>query len=497
MSENEDKYHKKNADVVLKIGNSLQGMFMLEPKQMSFYDSNSKHDLGYANSYTLKKAISQNPKLYDASCFDDSKIHVNIRYTEDILDDATKSQIKMKNKLKDPIAIEKKQNVCTINYKKLNSLYEDFVSQKEFSAEQKYFSSSFISSENPSNANSSSSPSETKPNVAPMPSANPMKLDLNKMENDFKTLFALLQTNSKRESIFYTSLEEIRLTKFCQQEVKPILHNETWKQNELLKDQLLEAKLKHEIECCVLLSHECVNNNVQDEIEKIQRDSIEIQEAKDVLCVSCAKNVLILCHDKCLTNYKLNVHSKVRRAIFTTPRIAKSVFEDTTPVVSKTRFSVKTTQSESLDTTSVVSRTKIATVTPLRGRKKVVQIILWIVNSGCLKHMTGDRSLLKNFVEKFMGTARFGNDHFAAITGYGDYDNFLIGDLEVLFRLNYCYVRINLEGDDFFTGARESNLYIIFSISDMAASSCFFTCLSSLQIHFNKVMVMAPQTLTS
>ncbi|GJZ08203.1 hypothetical protein Tco_0542486, partial [Tanacetum coccineum] len=229
------------------------------------------------------------------------------RDTKDILDDATKSQIKMKNKFQDPIAIEKKQNVCTIDYKKLNALYEDFVPQKEFSAEQKYFSSSFIFSENSSNASSSPSSSETKPTVAPMPSANPMKLDLNKMENQFKTLFALLQTNSKRESIFYTSPEEIRLTKFCQKEVKPILHklhlifeifqkrflkdikemkdvfdstkndlSASWKQNEPLNDQLLEAKLKHEIECCVLLSHECVNNNVQDEIEKIQRDSIEI-----------------------------------------------------------------------------------------------------------------------------------------------------------------------------------------------------------------------------
>ncbi|GKB89335.1 hypothetical protein Tco_0961607 [Tanacetum coccineum] len=147
-----------------------------------------------------------NLKLYDASCFTDSRIHVNIRDTEDILDDATKSQIKMKNKLKDPIAIMKKQNVCTIDYKKLNALYEDLVPQKEFSVEQKYFSSSFISFENPSNASSPSSPSETKPTVAPMPSANLMKLDLNKMENDFKTLFELLQTNSKRESkILYFS----------------------------------------------------------------------------------------------------------------------------------------------------------------------------------------------------------------------------------------------------------------------------------------------------
>ncbi|GKB90632.1 hypothetical protein Tco_0962904, partial [Tanacetum coccineum] len=150
MSENEDKYHdtvidlearaKKNEDVVLKIGNSLQGMFMLGPKPMSFYDSNVKHGLGYENPYTLKKAISQNLKLYDASCFTDSKIYVNIRDTEDILNDAAKSQIKMKNKLNDPIAIEKKQNVRTIDFKKLNALYEDFVPQKEFSTKQKYSS---------------------------------------------------------------------------------------------------------------------------------------------------------------------------------------------------------------------------------------------------------------------------------------------------------------------------------------------------------------------
>ncbi|GJZ10569.1 retrovirus-related pol polyprotein from transposon TNT 1-94 [Tanacetum coccineum] len=42
--------------------------------------------------------------------------------------------------------------------------------------------------------------------------------------------------------------------------------------------------------------------------------------AKNVLCVSCAKNVLIPCHDNCLVKYKLNVHSNVRRALFTTPR---------------------------------------------------------------------------------------------------------------------------------------------------------------------------------
>ncbi|GJU35015.1 hypothetical protein Tco_1183369 [Tanacetum coccineum] len=98
---------KDNKNVVLKIGCWSQAMFMLGPKAMSFYDSNLKHGLGYTNPYILKKAFSQNPKLYDASCFSDSKICVNVRDTEDILDDATKIQKKMENKLNDPVAIEK------------------------------------------------------------------------------------------------------------------------------------------------------------------------------------------------------------------------------------------------------------------------------------------------------------------------------------------------------------------------------------------------------
>ncbi|GJT47068.1 integrase, catalytic region, zinc finger, CCHC-type containing protein [Tanacetum coccineum] len=50
--------------------------------------------------------------------------------------------------------------------------------------------------------------------------------------------------------------------------------------------------------------------------------------------------------------------------------------------------------------------------------KKVVQIVLWIINSGCSNHMTGDRSLLKIFIKKFMGTIRFRNDNFADSSGY-------------------------------------------------------------------------------
>ncbi|GKE81163.1 hypothetical protein Tco_1551163 [Tanacetum coccineum] len=106
--------------------------------------------------------------------------------------------------------------------------------------------------------------------------------------------------------------------------------------------------------------------------------------------------------------------------------------------------------------------------------------------------MTGNLSRLKNFVKKFIGTVRFGNDHFGAIIGYGDYvigDNvisrvyyveglghnlFSVGqfcdsNLEVAFRKHSCYVR-DVEGVELLKGSRGSNLYTI-SIEDMMKSS--------------------------
>nr|GEV36922.1 retrovirus-related Pol polyprotein from transposon TNT 1-94 [Tanacetum cinerariifolium] len=54
------------------------------------------------------------------------------------------------------------------------------------------------------------------------------------------------------------------------------------------------------------------------------------------------------------------------------------------------------------------------------GMFKIVQICLWIIDSGCSNHMTDNRALLVNFVKKFLGTVRFGNNDFAVIAGYGD-----------------------------------------------------------------------------
>ncbi|GKA84543.1 retrovirus-related pol polyprotein from transposon TNT 1-94 [Tanacetum coccineum] len=55
------------------------------------------------------------------------------------------------------------------------------------------------------------------------------------------------------------------------------------------------------------------------------------------------------------------------------------------------------------------------------SKYKVFQIVLCYLDSSCSKHMTEDRSQLTNFINKFLGTVKFGNDHVAKILGYGDY----------------------------------------------------------------------------
>nr|GEZ49987.1 hypothetical protein [Tanacetum cinerariifolium] len=92
-----------------------------------------------------------------------------------------------------------------------------------------------------------------------------------------------------------------------------------------------------------------------------------------------------------------------------------------------------------------------------------VQICLWIIDSGCSKHMTSNHALLTNFVEKFIGTVRFGNNGFAVIAGYGDVSPFE----------GPCFVR-NEDGVDLFTGDRSSNLYTI-ALNEVATNSS--TCL--------------------
>nr|GEY84488.1 retrovirus-related Pol polyprotein from transposon TNT 1-94 [Tanacetum cinerariifolium] len=105
--------------------------------------------------------------------------------------------------------------------------------------------------------------------------------------------------------------------------------------------------------------------------------------------------------------------------------------------------------------------------------KKKPSASLNVPSRRCSKHMTGNRALLTDFVEKFLGTVRFGKNDFAVIVGYGDvvigsmtikkvyyvedlgHNLFSVGQfcnkgLKVAFRKSTCFVRTK-DGVDLLT----------------------------------------------
>ncbi|GJT14844.1 hypothetical protein Tco_0873550 [Tanacetum coccineum] len=220
------------------MGKSTETLRLLTNEQKAFRDNLRKSGLGYNGPYVLSQAYAKIRKLYRAYELCNKNEQLHVFDSEDTLEGAEKSQLKMNEFQKDEKVQELK--IKPIDYRKLNKLYEDFVPQKEFSAEQTYFPSSFISSEKVS--------SKTKPSMTSMPSANPMLVDLNKMENVFKKLFELLEKNY----------------------------------------QLLEASLAEDIKNLIITS--CVeirNKDLPDETERILKESKDVSnecKTADTVC---------------------------------------------------------------------------------------------------------------------------------------------------------------------------------------------------------------------
>nr|GEY96142.1 hypothetical protein [Tanacetum cinerariifolium] len=219
-------------------------------------------------------------------------------------------------------------------------------------------------------------------------------------------------------------------------------------------------------------------------------------------------------HDACVVTYKNSVNASKKSKSAKTP-VKRKVWKTTEKVFKTVGYIWKPTGRTFTLIGNVCPLTKIATPTIVPPREPipivdsrdkpvvtlVVQIVLWYLDSGCSKHMTGDRSQLVNFVQKFLGMVKFRNDHVAKIMGYGDYQignlsisrvyyveglghnlfsvgQFCDSDLEVAFRQHTCFIR-NLDGVDLLTGSRGNNLYTL-SIQDMMESSpiCFLSKVS-------------------
>ncbi|GJT60300.1 retrovirus-related pol polyprotein from transposon TNT 1-94 [Tanacetum coccineum] len=234
------------------------------------------------------------------------------------------------------------------------------------------------------------------------------------------------------------------------------------------------------------------------------------------ICVICNECLFDANHDKCVLDFihDVNVLAKSKRANRNNKN--SQVWKPTGKVFTKIGYKWKPTGRTftivgnkcpltRITSTKVVptkETTNKSVLTPTQGiivysrrskaRKVVIQIVLWYLDSAYSKHMTGNRSQLINFVSKFLGTVRFGNDHIAKIMGYGDYQMgnvtisrvyyveglghnlFFVGqfcdfNLEVAFRKHTCFIR-DLDGVDLLKGSKGSNLYTL-SMENLFLSS--------------------------
>ncbi|GKE45617.1 integrase, catalytic region, zinc finger, CCHC-type containing protein [Tanacetum coccineum] len=234
----------------------------------------------------------------------------------------------------------------------------------------------------------------------------------------------------------------------------------------------------------------------------------------EILCTTCNKSMFDGVHDKCLLDLVQNGNNRTKSA---KKHKKQNIWKPTGHVFTEVGFKWKPTGRTftivgnscpltRITSTNVVSfkkttshsveiqkpEIKVYSMRPKNVKNIVVQIVLWYLDSGCLKHMTENCPQLMNFVSKFLGTVRFGNDQIARIMGYGDYQlgNVIISrvyyvkrlghkffsvgqfcdvDLEVVFWKNTCFIH-NLEGVDLLLGSQDTNLYTI-SLDDMLKSS--------------------------
>ncbi|GJV01784.1 retrovirus-related pol polyprotein from transposon TNT 1-94 [Tanacetum coccineum] len=311
------------------------------------------------------------------------------------------------------------------------------------------------------------------------------------VDNTAKTRRPQPRSNTKNDRVPYASKSSCIKNKEVEVEEHP-------------RNLLLSKNKKH-------MSSEC--NNVK---LAIRNDKSEF------VCAMCKQCLITANHDVCVLNYVNGMNSRSKKQKEKVPNIAnqtklkpqvkkpKKVGSNerlASPKPSKPRSCLrwsltgrlfdlkgKIIESNELESQSDCSKGDNACITNPQEPtiKRVIPICLWCINSGCSKHMTENLKLLINFIWKFLVTVRFGNDHIAAILGFGDlkWGNILISrvyfieglghnmfsagqfcdlDLEVAFRRNTCFVR-NIEGDDLLKGNRTTNLYTI-NLHEMASAS--------------------------
>nr|GEU43987.1 hypothetical protein [Tanacetum cinerariifolium] len=224
--------------------------------------------------------------------------------------------------------------------------------------------------------------------------------------------------------------------------------------------------------------------------------NLKLNVNSDLQCATCNGSLFSDNHDTCVLEFINYVNASVKSKSAKKP-LNRKIWKPTRKVFTHIGYKWRPTGR---------NFTIVGNMCPLNRITTTAKVPLRIpipIESNTSKpvHMTRDRSQLTNFVNKILGTVKFGNDHVAKI-GYSEYkirnvtisrvyfveglghNLFSVGqfcdlELKVAFRKHTCFIR-NLKGVDLLTGSRGNNLYIL-SLRDMMASSPIYLLSKALK----------------
>ncbi|GJW02262.1 hypothetical protein Tco_1561118 [Tanacetum coccineum] len=447
-----EKKVKELDNIVCKMGQSAQTVHMLTKPQV-FYDNNLKQALGFQNHFYLKKSQQIRPMLYDSNVIVKENNVISITDSEETLMLKEESRSKMLLKQSDPMVLEKKVNTKPINYAELNRLSEDFDQS----------ASSPVKIEAPRELPKKGNGAELQAKDTTIKKLKAHIKRINEastsesVKNDFDEietinielehrLTRLIAENEHLKQMYKQLYDSIKPSRVHAKEQTESLVNQV--NQKFVEISNLNAQLQEKVFVITALKNDLRKLKGKDIVANPAQMSnavtiaLEMYKLEPVILAPKVKNNMEV-HEYYLKHTMEQVvilrevfeQAKSRNpldsASFSACMYVKlnqellGYVRDTCPYIHK--------PSEKLVTVTPINKKKtvqfVDTVTSSGNIPKVVQIVLWYLDSGCSKHTTEDRSQLTNFVHKFLGTVKFGNDQVAKIMRYRDYQ---IGNVTIL-----------------------------------------------------------------
>nr|GEV53060.1 hypothetical protein [Tanacetum cinerariifolium] len=415
----------------------------------------------------LKKSQRVNPRPYDIGSYNDNLALMLAPESDEVI----RLEKEIRSKLSDLIR--------PFYYDKLNNLYDLFVSQREKSSEQRYFSERSRLSHTPVNNGNSNESFNKQTTLLEKRMDESISWDqkckssieLFKIKSSVGTIFdgvehSLRSQLETQKTQFLNEIDRLSREYYYADHMNAIIGVYT-ELDEDLKAQLQDKGIVIRVIRTISVSRlqlksnpmgdRVMRNNSQrkkHDVEdhrrnvKFSKNKTSVTACNDSLkaktlnvnfvCATCGKCVLKEKHDMCVFKSVNGVHSRTKMliAMHVSTRETKRTVNQS---VEKPFRKIVASESNQ----------KPRNIT--RKLYEHVKIVLFIVDSGCSKHMTENLKLLINFVEKFLGRL---NCNLFSVGQFCDVD------LEVAFLKSTCYIR-NLKGNDLLTGSHGSDLYLI------------------------------------